>query len=175
MSDNLTSNHDLLVGLVHPYFTDVIDAKYENTAREQSNKLLNEADMSTVLKTEADRRIHAFTLKLMYDISKEVYGVLREQTLDILYQDIKALLVGLFTDTEAGEAYKFFSSSTGRKILRNLDLVRESYQKSLYTLNLETMRALTMPEVMDAIAQFSEQEYKKQNGSEPDWENWNVE
>lgn len=101
-------------------------------------------------------KINAFVGNVMQEISKEKYAKHKDIVLALILEEVKGLVFDFLSEEEAKDLHTFGTSPTGRKVFRNLDLLRSAIQKGRNVLIAEIITAWSTPEVAEKINDYIE-------------------
>lgn len=145
-------NQQLLSKIVLEHLTQNIDNDYEDVAHEH----ILQANSFAV--TPDEKKVQAFAQNLLAEISKQVFVKFREHTIEALKNDVNALIAELLTDDESKEVITFLKSPVGKKVIRNLDLIRDCYLNAMASIFEKQVDAWSLPEVAEAIIEYARRE-----------------
>lgn len=144
------SNRKIAANLVCKQVEEYLDTRYENPRKLHYKSVLQNQDSDSPEAT----KINEFTAALLCQIGKEVFQVQRDKVLALINTEVADTVENLLSEEEAEEFCKFASSDVGRKVFRNLDLIRESYANGMSYLQVKTIEAWDSPNVEETIQKF---------------------
>lgn len=101
-----------------------------------------------------NKEIHQYVLTLMSEASLAVLEKRQDEIVQLVVQDVKEILDGLFIEEELKQLYEFATSVLGKKLLRNLELFGDSYNKGNLPLSVEMIAQWTDPSLWEKVRIF---------------------
>jgi hypothetical protein len=149
------SYRDEVSVILHRQITSFLDSRYEQSYKDHCKKVF-EQESHTGMSGKSIKKISEYITKLLIDLSKEVYSENRDEVHIKIFNEVDKLVQDLFTEEESKEFAAFVKTQVGMKILRNMDLVRESYVDGLNNLVAATVKAWNRPDITEAIQNYVE-------------------
>lgn len=118
---------------------------------ERVKDIFNSGSFSHMNDLPFAKEMNDFIGELVSNISKEVFAEKLDEVVEIIVQDMGFVLGNLFSDEELCVIYNFATTDIGNKLLRNLDLMAESYEKGSFILTTEIVSRWSRPEVVERI------------------------
>lgn len=152
------NNRQVLKDLLYKEISYYLDNRYNDVSKEKCKELMNSSYLvkNSPHSPKKTAIINEFVVELMVGVAQSIYKELREETISGLVDDWYTILNNLMTDEDAEKLKEFVTSEVGKKILRNLDLYRESFAEFTTKISVSTMMAWTSPEIGEAINDFIE-------------------
>lgn len=135
-------------------------ANPRNPARDKCIKeIFQSPAFDHINKSKLAHKLNAFVSELMANILTEVLTERGEEIISVITNDFKYVVENLFTEDEAKTICDFASSDIGKKLIRNVDLLKEGYDKGNVILNMEVLSRWSKPEFGAKIIEFLEKEF----------------
>jgi hypothetical protein len=141
------SYRDEVSVILHRQITSFLDSRYEQSYKDHCKKVF-EQESHTGMSGKSIKKISEYITKLLIDLRDEVHIK--------IFNEVDKLVQDLFTEEESKEFAAFVKTQVGMKILRNMDLVRESYVDGLNNLVAATVKAWNRPDITEAIQNYVE-------------------
>jgi hypothetical protein len=144
---------DLYVKHLKAHFQQAMDG---DEHRKRMEALFQNEAMAHLAERENAQKVSEYVMSLMLSIARKVAAEHLDDVMTLIINDVRDWVDEILTEDEARQVYDFSVSEVGQKLLRNIDLFKESYAKGSIVLAAEIAAEWSRPEVADMIAAFIE-------------------
>ena len=140
--------------LVEEILRETLEQKF--TQQSLTNKAIDselDPDEFGGLSLEKIKLFQSFVKKYTMNVSKAVYHEHIDETMKNIMIDIGSI-AAMFTDDELRQIYEATRSPIGRKVLRNLDIIRNAMQDGLLVMGLALVKSWNSDENVKKIQDY---------------------
>lgn len=126
----------------------------QTVIQSRAEQLFSSESMAHLNGLEHAKEVNDFVTQLLLTIAKEVAAKRLEPTINSIVLDVQYLIDSILTEDEAKSVYEFASCDIGKKIIRNLDLFKDSFFKGSLPMTTEIVARWCQPETQEAIRDY---------------------
>jgi hypothetical protein len=139
-------NRQQLVSLIESLFADALEERFYKYNKKVQEMLESGAFVELNSKPKA-KEINVHFAAIMAKTAREVYERMKGDLLSGSSKELGEVLGELLDDAEVEQVLQFVSSPVGRKLARNLDILREVFAKRITAMNVEIFKVWNAPEI----------------------------
>jgi hypothetical protein len=142
-----------LIDLIKSLFADILEEKFYKHNKKVQEMLESGAFVYLNSQPKA-KEINTHFAGLMATTARGVYERMKEGVLSTSAKELDEIVGSLFSDEEVSQVLQFISSPVGRKLARNLDILREVFAKQFTAMNVETFKLWNEPAIAEEMDRY---------------------
>lgn len=143
-----------------------LDDHYTGGLSAEYKDVLSEVDENENIDSA---KVNLYASNLMKDICDRVYREHKEETLEKIKKSIESIIDEIFSIEEMEEIYKFVATQTGKKLFRNIDLIKSCVDEGRKIMSISIITEWSKPDVTKKISDYIK--YIEEEEEEKDEEN----
>jgi hypothetical protein len=152
---NLVDNRKKAISLLTGLYRDSLEERFYKYEPEVKKMLDSEAFVSLNDNPHAVE-INTYVSRMMAEQSRNIYEEMKEEAISSVSKNIEEIFDGLFSNDEMGELVAFLSSSLGLKLVRNIDVIRQTFDDASRPINVAILKRWNEPDSAEMIREFIE-------------------